>query len=67
MDKSLEFFTVAEVADVLRLSPHRVYEIVRQGQLPSVRIGRQVRIESQAFNRWVADGGTAAEQVSQAS
>lgn len=65
MDNHLKFYTVAEVADVLRLSQHRIYEIVRLGQLPSVRIGRQVRIERQAFHDWVADGGTA--PVTQAS
>lgn len=57
MDKKFEFYTVAEVAKLLRLSDWSIYEAVRQGGLPSVRVGRTVRIEAQAFNDWVAAGG----------
>ena len=57
MDKKFEFYTVAEVAELLRLSDWSIYEAVRQGSLPSVRIGRTVRIEVQAFHDWVAAGG----------
>lgn len=37
--------TVPEVADWLRLTVPRVYELVREGALPAVRIGRQIRID----------------------
>lgn len=57
MDKKFEFYTVAEIAKLLRLSDWSIYEAVRQGSLPSVRIGRTVRIEVQAFYDWVAAGG----------
>ena len=50
MDKKFEFYTVAEVAELLRLSDWSIYEAVRQGSLPCVRVGRTVRIEVQAFN-----------------
>lgn len=53
----LRFYTVTEMAQLLQLTPHRVYEAVRQGLLPAVRIGRQVRIEEQAFLSWVQAGG----------
>jgi len=53
----MRFFTVIEIAELLNLSPDRVYEAIRQNLLPSVHIGRQVRIEEQAFNEWVRQGG----------
>ena len=63
MDKKFEFYTVAEVAELLRLSDWSIYEAVRQGSLPSVRVGRTVRIEVQAFNDWVASGGMTYDAV----
>lgn len=51
------FYTVSEIAQVIRLSQPRVYEAVRTGLLPAVRIGRQVRIEERAFLDWVEAGG----------
>jgi len=57
LDKKFEFYTVAEVAELLRLSDWSIYESVRQGSLPCVRVGRTVRIEVQAFKDWVAAGG----------
>ena len=65
MDKALQFYTVPEVADILRLSEWSVYDAVRQGLLPSVRIGRKVRIESEAFQAWVAGGGMSYETLEQ--
>jgi len=53
----MRFFTVLEIAELLNLSPDRVYEAIRQNLLPSVHIGRQVRIEEQAFSEWVRQGG----------
>lgn len=53
----MRFFTVIEIAELLNLSPDRVYEAIRQNLLPSVHIGRQIRIEEQAFNEWVRQGG----------
>lgn len=57
MDSDFDFYTVAEVAEILRLRQNRVYEAIRQELLPCVHIGRQVRIEKQAFQDWVARGG----------
>lgn len=53
-----KFYTVPEIADIVRLSRARIYEAVRTGLLPAVRIGRQVRIEEGAFVQWVREGGT---------
>ena len=54
----MQFYTVLEIAENIKLSPDRVYEAIRQGLLPSVHIGRQIRIEEQAFREWIRQGGT---------
>lgn len=36
--------TVPEAAQLLRLKRSTAYELVRTGQIPSVRLGRQVRV-----------------------
>lgn len=58
-----QFYTVSDVAEILRLNPDRVYEAVRLGLLPAVHIGRQIRIEQEAFEAWVRGGGTSYQEV----
>lgn len=53
----MKFFTVQQVAELVQLTPARVYEAIRLELLPAVHIGRQVRIEEQAFQDWVRNGG----------
>lgn len=50
------FLTVAEVATVLRLNQQTVRNWIDAGQLPSVRVGRRVRIRRSDFDRLVTDG-----------
>ena len=52
--------TVVEVAEnILNIKPERVYTLIREGLLPSVRLGRQVRIDSIALEEWISRGGKA--------
>jgi excisionase family DNA binding protein len=44
-----------ELADILRVPKGRVYELVRQGKLPAVRIGRQVRFREETVAAWLAE------------
>jgi excisionase family DNA binding protein len=39
-----ELLTVAEVADMLRVSTMTVYRLIRTGELPAVRVGRNYRV-----------------------
>lgn len=55
----MKFFTVEEVAELLRVSRSRVYQLGRERLLPIVRIGRQVRVEEGALRRWIEEGGQA--------
>lgn len=38
------FFTVQEVADLLRVSSMTVYRLIKAGDLPAVRIGKSYRV-----------------------
>jgi excisionase family DNA binding protein len=40
----VRFLTVAEVADMMRVSNMTVYRMVHAGELPAVRFGRSYRI-----------------------
>lgn len=53
----MKFYTAPQIADLIQVTPARVYEAVRLGILPAVHIGRQIRIEETAFQDWVQRGG----------
>lgn len=46
-----------EVGAILGVSRARVHELIRQGILPSVRLGRQVRVDQAELRRWTRSGG----------
>ena len=57
----VRFLTVAEVAEIMRVSKMTVYRLVHAGELPAVRFGRSDRVPetavSAALQRPVADVG----------
>lgn len=53
----MNLWTVEQVSEALKVKPHRVYELIREGLLPSVRLGRQVRISEAALRAWIERGG----------
>jgi len=44
----VRFLTVAEVAEMMRVSTMTVYRLVHSGELPAVRFGRSFRIPESA-------------------
>jgi excisionase family DNA binding protein len=46
--------SVREAAAYLGISANMVYDLIRLGQLPHVRIGRRVLIPRQALDNWWA-------------
>lgn len=44
----MRFLTVAEVAEMMRVSNMTVYRLVKSGELPAVRFGRSYRIPETA-------------------
>lgn len=57
-DNSPDMLTVRQVADLLRIGRNTAYELVRAGLVPSVKIGRQIRISKQAVIDYIAHAET---------
>lgn len=54
------FYTVAEVAALLRVSNMTVYRLINSGQLSAVRVGKSYRLREEDVNRYLAAGYTQA-------
>jgi len=52
---SPDFLTVPQVAKRLQLGSNVVYQLIHARTLPSVRIGRSIRISRPVLERWVAE------------
>lgn len=50
----VRFLTVAEVAELMRVSKMTVYRLVHSGELPAVRFGRSFRVPESAVAEAVA-------------
>ena len=57
----VRFLTVAEVAELMRVSKMTVYRLVHAGDLPAIRFGRRYRVPESAvaaaLQRPSADAG----------
>ena len=55
----VRFLTVAEVADMMRVSKMTVYRMVHSGEMPAIRFGRSFRVPetavAEALTQHVAD------------
>ncbi len=49
----LRYYTVAEVAETMRLSKMTVYRLVHAGELPAVRVGRSFRVVEEDVNEYL--------------
>ena len=58
MDVEERLLTVAEVADVLRVSTMTVYRLIQRGELAALRVGRSYRIRASALDDYLATGGS---------
>ncbi|AZA14485.1 helix-turn-helix domain-containing protein [Corynebacterium choanae] len=48
------FLTVAEVAEIMRVSKMTVYRLLHSGELPAVRVGRSFRVHEKAVNDYLS-------------
>ncbi|MGH3085690.1 MAG: helix-turn-helix domain-containing protein [Rubrobacteraceae bacterium] len=55
MDGQHEYLKVPEVAEMLQIARSRAYELVGEGEIPSVRIGRSVRVSRRELEKWLED------------
>jgi len=60
MEKLLtKLLTLQQAAEVLNVSYARAAELARQDILPTVRLGRQIRVDPARLAEFVAGGGRA--------
>ena len=55
MGNSTPLLTVAEAAEFLRVHPNHVYELIRRGELPHVRLGRVIRLPRHRLHQWIEE------------
>ncbi len=56
----LDLLTVPETARVLRIGRNLAYELVARGEIPSVRLGRVIRVPRTALDAWLQRRPTSA-------
>jgi excisionase family DNA binding protein len=49
----VRFLTVAEVADIMRVSKMTVYRLLHSGEMPGVRVGRSFRVPQDALDHYL--------------
>ena len=47
--------TIKDVMRITRLSRTKIYELIRDGEFPVIRIGRSVRIRRETLKSWITD------------
>ena len=55
--------TVLEMAQCLGIGRNMAYELVKNGRVPFLKIGRQIRIPKRAFDAWLANEASADKAV----
>jgi excisionase family DNA binding protein len=48
-------YTIPEVADYLKMSKSKVYDLVKRQEIPFIRIGRNVRIRQSDLLEWLEE------------
>jgi excisionase family DNA binding protein len=56
-----EIYTVAEIAQILRVSERSVYRLIEDRKLRAVRVGRLVRVPEGMLEEFIAGGPAEAE------
>ena len=54
------YLTVAEVADILRVSTMTVYRLIKSGDLRAVRVGKSYRLSEDDVDAYLANSYTEA-------
>jgi excisionase family DNA binding protein len=59
----VRYLTVAEVADVMRVSKMTVYRLIHAGEMPAVRVGRSFRVPQDALDNYLASSNVEGERL----
>ena len=50
-----QLLTYKDLMHILRLSKHKVYQIIHRGEFPIVRIDEEIRVRPEALAKWIAE------------
>lgn len=53
IDLNVELLRATEVATILAVSRSKAYEMIASGELPSIRIGKYVRVPRARLYEWI--------------
>ncbi|MBX4271984.1 helix-turn-helix domain-containing protein [Clostridium estertheticum] len=53
-----KILTVYEVADFLKIHFNSAYELIREGKIRYIKVGRQIRIPESYLQEFIERGGT---------
>lgn len=59
----MNYLTVREVSDQLRLSRMTVYRLMESGEMPSLRVGRNLRIPAEDLKEYISSNTTGIEET----
>ena len=51
----MKFYTADELQEMLKLTPKQAKALIRTEGLPSVKIGREYRVEEESLRQWLTD------------
>lgn len=46
-------YTVKDVSIILNIGMNKAYDLIHEKKIPSVRLGRKIRIPKKAFENWL--------------
>lgn len=47
-----EYLLVAEAAQILRVTPKHIYDLIERKEFPGIRVGQSIRIPADEFEAW---------------
>ena len=53
-----DVLTIEELADYLKISKSTLYKLVREGKIPSQKVGRHWRFRKTAIDNWLEENRT---------
>jgi excisionase family DNA binding protein len=51
----MEILTVKEIAEILRVHPTTIYNIIKRGDLPAIKVGNSYRVYKSDFVEYIKD------------
>lgn len=61
--KSGKFISISDIAQHLEVSRMTVYRLIHAGEIPSIRVGRSLRVEMEQYRKWLSKQTKAAEAI----